>query len=113
LLVENSDRPPLADMSAAQFQALRSYLARKYRIAQNVAGAIVYVAFKEGRERNMDPQLLLAVIAIESRYNPFAESHVGAQGLMQVMTRVHIDKFEALGLGPASAVAPIPNMMVG
>ncbi len=113
MLLDNPDRLPLADISPAQFQALRSYLTRKYRIAQNVAGALIYVVFKEGREREMDPQLLLAVIAIESRYNPFAESHVGAQGLMQVMTRVHRDKFEALGRGPAAALDPIPNVMVG
>ena len=32
-----------------------------------------------GRDKQLDPLLLLAVIAIESRYNPLAESHVGAQ----------------------------------
>lgn len=110
---ENPDNPSISGVSSTQFQALRSYLTRKYRIAQSVAGALVYVAFTEGRERGLDPQLLLAVIAIESRYNPFAESHVGAQGLMQVMTRVHRDKFEALGRGPASALDPVPNVMVG
>ena len=39
--------------------------------------------YKVGREKQLDPLLLLAVIAIESRYNPLAESHVGAQGLMR------------------------------
>ena len=113
LVFENPDSLPIDGITPAQFQALRSYLARKYRVAHNVAGALIFVAFMEGRERNLDPQLLLAVTAIESRYNPFAESHVGAQGLMQVMTRVHIDKFEALGRGPAAALDAVPNMMVG
>ncbi|MBB5215157.1 transglycosylase SLT domain-containing protein [Parapusillimonas granuli] len=100
-------------MTSAQFQALRSYIARKYRIAQSVAGAIVNTAFIVGQEKNLDPQLILAVIAIESRYNPYAESHVGAQGLMQVMTNVHRDKFEPFDEGMIAALTPIANIRVG
>jgi soluble lytic murein transglycosylase-like protein len=100
-------------MNAAQFQALRSYIARKYRIAQSVAGAIINTAFIVGKEKNLDPQLILAVIAIESRYNPYAESHVGAQGLMQVMTSVHREKFESFDDGTIAALTPIANIRVG
>lgn len=100
-------------MTSTQFQALRSYIARKYRIAQSVAGAIVNTAFIVGQEKNLDPQLILAVIAIESRYNPYAESHVGAQGLMQVMTSVHRDKFESFDEGLIAALTPIANIRVG
>src|SRR3546814_1399130 len=100
-------------ISSAQAQALRSYIARKYRIASSVAGVIIETAFQVGREKELDPQLLLAVIAIESRYNPYAESHVGAQGLMQVMTKVHIEKFDPYGEGAAAALNPIANIRVG
>ncbi|GAA0217571.1 lytic transglycosylase domain-containing protein [Castellaniella daejeonensis] len=103
---------PIPGVSQAQAHALRSYLARKYRIANSVAGALIRAAFEIGRERNLDPQLLLAVIAIESRYNPFVESSVGAQGLMQVMTSVHRAKLRPSG-GPASVFDPVVNMRVG
>lgn len=96
-----------------QAQALRSYISRKYKIAHSVAGALVDTAFTVGREKKLDPQLLLAVIAIESRYNPYAESQVGAQGLMQVMTKVHKEKFDLFGEGLAAALNPIANIRVG
>lgn len=103
----------VAALTSTQSQALRSYIARKYRIAHTVAGALVNTAFVVGAERKLDPQLLLAVIAIESRYNPYAESHVGAQGLMQVMTSVHKEKFDAFSEGPIAALNPIANIRVG
>lgn len=113
LLKDSAQQGRVEGITAAQEDALRKYLARKYRIASSVAGALISAAFVVGREMDLDPQLILAVIAIESRYNPYAESHVGAQGLMQVMTRVHKDKFTEFSDGIIAALHPIANMRVG
>jgi hypothetical protein len=88
------------------------YLARRYRVAEEAARMLVATAFQVGREQKLDPLLILSVVAIESSLNPFAESSMGAQGLMQVMTRIHAERFEAHG-GQLAALDPVANMKVG
>jgi soluble lytic murein transglycosylase-like protein len=89
-----------------------TYLSRRYHVAQEPLGRLVKAAFETGRDVGLDPLLLLAVMAIESGFNPYAESGVGAQGLMQVMSKVHSDKFEYFG-GTDTALQPIANLQVG
>jgi soluble lytic murein transglycosylase-like protein len=81
-------------------------------VAQEPVGELVKAAFDTGRQVGLDPLLLLAVMAIESGFNPYAESGVGAQGLMQVMSKVHSDKFRYFG-GPGAALEPLANITVG
>ncbi len=89
-----------------------SWISRKYRVAPEPVGALVAEAFALGSRIKLDPTLILAVMAIESRFNPFAQSPVGAQGLMQVLTRVHSDKYEDFG-GKQAALDPLSNLRVG
>ena len=88
------------------------WLSQKYRVAPEPLGALVAEAFHIGERARLDPTLILAIMAIESRFNPFAQSPVGAQGLMQVLTRVHTDKYENFG-GKLAAFDPLTNLRVG
>lgn len=95
-----------------QQAAVAYWLSRKYRVAAEPLSVLVAEAYEIGAKTKLDPTLILAIMAVESSFNPFAQSHVGAQGLMQVMTRVHGDKYESAG-GVLTAFDPITNMRVG
>jgi hypothetical protein len=95
-----------------QQAAVAYWLSKKYRVAPEPVSALVSEAYEIGRSVKLDPTLILAVMAIESGFNPFAQSPVGAQGLMQVMTKVHTDKYENFG-GQFAAFDPLTNLRVG
>lgn len=88
------------------------WLARRYHVAPEPVSRLVQEAWAVGQRARVEPTLILAIMAIESGFNPFAQSSVGAQGLMQVMTRVHDDKYEAFG-GTLAAFDPVTNLRVG
>ena len=112
--VEVVDRPMATDPKdlPKQQAAVAYWLSKKYRVAPEPVSALVSEAYDIGRRVKLDPTLILAVMAIESGFNPFAQSAVGAQGLMQVMTKVHTDKYENVG-GHLAAFNPMTNLRVG
>ena len=93
-------------------RALANYLARRYRVAPEPLEELVQTAFAAGRLTGIDPLLVLAVISVESRFNPIAESDYGARGLMQVVPRFHLEKL-ALHGGEATVLEPMTNILVG
>jgi hypothetical protein len=93
-------------------RALTHWIARRYKVAPEPVGALVQEAWALGERARLDPTLILAIVAVESSFNPFAQSPMGAQGLMQVVTRVHDDKYEPFG-GTHAAFDPITNLRVG
>ena len=95
-----------------QQAAVAYWLSKKYRVAPEPLSALVAEAYEIGERGKLDPTLILAVMAVESGFNPFAQSSVGAQGLMQVMTGVHSDKYENFG-GKLAAFDPVTNLRVG
>ena len=92
--------------------AVAKWLSKKYSVAPEPVGLLVAEAYSTGSRVKLDPTLILAVMAIESSFNPFAQSPVGAQGLMQVMTRIHTDKYQNVG-GQLAAFDPVTNLRVG
>lgn len=102
----NPNKLPKAQLDLTQ------WLSKKYRVAPEPISAIVAAAFETGKHIQIEPTLILAVMAVESGFNPFAQSPVGAQGLMQVMTRVHTEKYENFG-GKLAAFDPLSNLKVG
>jgi soluble lytic murein transglycosylase-like protein len=92
-------------------EKLATFVARHYRVAGEAAREMVHAAFREGRRNDIDPVLILAVIAVESRFNPVAQSEQGAVGLMQIVPRFHMDKIAASGA--PSFLPPQENIAIG
>ena len=102
---------PVTSASGEGADALAGIIARKYRISQTATRDMIAAAYREGQRNGLDPLLIVAVMAVESRFNPIAESDMGAVGLMQVIPRYHADKFDAANGG--SVLDPETNIQVG
>ena len=110
VVAEQPDNSPGAALPA--MDGVVRYLAQTYRVSSMAVAPLVTAAQQAGRTVGVDPLLLIAVMAIESRFNPFAESAVGAQGLMQVMPTVHKDKLQE-GEDRSAFLDPETNIRVG
>ena len=98
--------------NARERRALTEFLAKRYRIAEQAVASYVAAAYRAGAEHRVDPALILAVVAVESKFNPVAESVFGAKGLMQIIPRFHYDKLAEHG-GSDALLEPEVNIEVG
>ncbi len=111
-------RAPVAAQRAARaavpprvdFVTVADILAKRYRVSSRATVELVRTAYREANRNGVDPLLVLAVMAIESSFNPIAESDGGAVGLMQIVPRFHEDK---LASREGSALDPSVNIQVG
>lgn len=106
-------RPPQNPVGlSAEMQRVRDFVAGRYKVSTRALEPLLAAAETSGRKLGIDPLLIVAVMAIESSFNPFAESNMGAQGLMQVIPRFHVDKI-GHGADEDALFDPMLNIRVG
>jgi len=112
LAVAAAELAPAAGPENSRYRALSQFLAKRYKVSQTVTHDLVTMAHAAGHQIGVDPLLIIAVMAVESRFNPIAESVAGAKGLMQIIPRYHTDKFHEHG-GVKAVFDPETNILVG
>ncbi|MDR0635334.1 MAG: lytic transglycosylase domain-containing protein [Azoarcus sp.] len=104
--------PDGAQELSREMARVSGWLSRRYKVSAVAIEPALRAAEDAGRRFGVDPMLLVAMIAVESSFNPFAESQFGAQGLMQVIPRYHMDKIGAEA-GKDALFDPELNVRVG
>jgi hypothetical protein len=96
----------------AQQRAVVGHITRKYGVSTDLVQEFVRTAFAAGKQYGIDPLLVVAIMAVESGYNPIAQSWAGAKGLMQIIPKYHLEKFTEFG-GEKAVFDPRVNILVG
>jgi soluble lytic murein transglycosylase-like protein len=108
---------PQASLSVPQLSGgelrVAKFIEHRYQIAIDAAEQLTTMAEDVGKSVGLDPMLLLAVMAIESRFNPLAESPGGAKGLMQIIPQYHRQRVIQLGAAAEDVLKPWINVLVG
>ena len=86
---------------------------RRARLAPADPTRIARVILEESLATALDPLLVLAVIRVESAYDPRAVSPAGAQGLMQLMPPTMREQVLRSRLGKGDPLDPIANVRAG
>jgi soluble lytic murein transglycosylase-like protein len=110
--VAGTIRPSVETPIQREQRVVTEYIAKRYRVSEGAVAGYVAAAYRAGEQHSVDPILILAVMAVESRYNPVAESLVGAKGLMQVIPKYHLEKLVDHG-GEEALLEPEVNIQVG
>lgn len=92
--------------------AVLDQVTQRYRVSPEALLPAFEAAQAAGRELRLDPLLIVAVISIESRFNPISQSPMGAQGLMQIIPRYHQEKLPK-DAGSRAFFDPVTNVQIG
>jgi soluble lytic murein transglycosylase-like protein len=119
-------QPALLDAANAEAQALSAYIASRWKVSERTAARIVRVASEAAETHELDPLLVLAVVARESsfQHNGNAgnlKAGVAAEdvdprrphGLMQVAGRFHPEKMPLDELGNMRVTTDEENIHIG
>jgi soluble lytic murein transglycosylase-like protein len=104
--------PERDSRESSRQRLIAEHLAKRYRVSADALQEMVEAAHQAGGSLRLDPLLIIAVMAVESSFNPIAESVAGAKGLMQVIPRYHQEKLDPLG-GEKAVLDPRSNILVG
>ncbi len=101
----------------ADVQAVAEFLAtRRTALTRSETDELARVIVEESRRHELDTQLVLALMHVESRFDAFALSPVGAMGIMQVMPSTGEEMAAKLGIpwrGAQTLFDPVANVRVG
>lgn len=111
-LPASNARPASLQPLGGPMNAALESVAQRYRVSAEALKPVFAAAQLAGREKNLDPLLLIAVMGIESGFNPYAQSPMGALGLMQVIPRFHLDKLPR-DAGRHAFLDPVVNVQIG
>jgi hypothetical protein len=92
--------------------AVTYWLSRRYRVSPEPLAALVTEAWAVGERSQISPTLILAIMAIESKFNPFTSGTQGAMGLMQIDPDVHVSELTPFG-GRLAVFDPVTNLRLG
>lgn len=105
--------PVSRSVQASRSQAaVADWLGAKYRVSPAALEVLIVEADKLSKTYRLSPNLIIAVMAIESNFHPYIQSEAGAQGLMQVMPVIHAKRYEKFG-GKSAFIDPIVSLKVG
>jgi soluble lytic murein transglycosylase-like protein len=102
--------PKIVEQILSRFSMRHTALPERERVA------LVHTIIEEARAQNLDPNLVVAVIEVESAGYHLAVSHVGAMGLMQLLPSTGKELADHMSIewkGPDTLFDPIINVKLG
>lgn len=98
-------------------EGVASFLAtRRTGLTREETHRLAETIVAESRRHELEPQLVLAVMHVESRFDSYALSPVGAMGIMQILPSTGEELARGLGIpwhGPRTLFDPIINVRLG
>lgn len=89
---------------------------RRTGLARDEIDVLARTIRSEAQRRDLDPALVMAVMHVESRFNTYAVSPVGAMGLMQILPSTGEELAQQEGVswhGAQTLFDPIVNVRLG